>query len=308
MDNTINTIDSRLKLLSNSSLSLLHSCARKYQLKKLWPEYIREETVHTSYGKFFGAGIQYILSGDSFEDAIIKASTEWKLDLYDEEKEKTFWHCFNAIETFSIIRHQLDISDYEVVMFNNKPACELSFCIDLENGFYYRGYIDILMQHKLSGELLVVDAKTSNARYTNPAKYQNSAQAISYSIVIDAIFSNTSGFNVLYFEYLTGLNKFEHHLFYKDYLERATWIRDILIDCEIMNLYSRWDSWPKNGNACTNYGRTCEFIDNCMMETANLIGSNIITKDAIELDKEANKTYDINVTLSNIIESQLGRN
>ena len=62
-EQTIPVIDSRLKLLSNSSSGLLHSCPRKYQLTKQWKESIWDESVDTSYGKMFGEGIQRLLVG-----------------------------------------------------------------------------------------------------------------------------------------------------------------------------------------------------------------------------------------------------
>lgn len=304
-------IDSRLKNLSHSSLCLLHSCPRKYQLTKLWPEYTREETVDTSYGKMFGEGLQQIIAGADVETAMLLAISQWNLDIWEVKKEKSFWHCFQAIENFVSLLPESVLANYEVVIWKGKPACELSFRIALPNGFYYRGYIDVLLKHKFDDSLLVVDAKTSGANYASPAKYQNSAQAIGYSIVVDVIAPGTSSFNVMYYEYLTRLNKYVEHTFLKDYLERANWIRDIMLDIEVMKIYDNYESWPMHGESCGGYGNfSCNFLDNCTMQTASLVGSKLIETDAAELDKDKDgnfKKYDIEVTLDELIAAQLGR-
>lgn len=309
----IQPIDSRLKLLSNSSNSLLHGCPRKYQLQKLWPKYVREDSVHTVFGKMFGEGLQSILSGYSLEESLVRASSQWTLDLYESLKEKSFFSCWNAIQTFAFIYPQTPLKDYEVVIYNGKPACELSFCLALPDGFYYRGYMDIVLKHKYSDTYLVVDFKTSGAKYSNPAKYQNSPQALGYSIIMDKIAPGYQNFSVMYYEYLTYLNKFVDHDFVLDYLDRAMWIRDLLIDVELIKLYSQYAEWPKHGHHCTSYGGSCEFIQNCGMQTKHLIGTDIITQDALtyEKDKAADSgkelEYSIYLTLDELIQSQLER-
>jgi len=300
-------MDSRLKLLSHSSLCLLHTCPRKYQLQKLWPEYVKEESIHLSYGSMFGEGLQSLLAGYSLQESVLRASTHWNLDLFDFEKSKSFWHCIAALEKFEQIRADSALADYEVVMYNGKPACELGFCIQLPDGFYYRGYIDIVMQHKLDGSYLVVDAKTSGAKYSNPAKYQNSPQAIGYSTVMDVVAPDCNQFNVMYFEYLTELGKFVDHTFMVDYLSRANWIRDILLDVETMKMYDAYDEWKMHGESCTAYSRACQYIDCCTMKTANLVGNNTVTTEPFELDTSKGAKYDVYVTLEQLIESQMER-
>ena len=90
-------IDSRLKLLSNSSCGLLHMCPRKYQLTKQWRENVRDETVDTSYGKMFGEGIQRLLIGHSLKEAYLYAASQWSMELDDFKGKKSFWNCLEAI-------------------------------------------------------------------------------------------------------------------------------------------------------------------------------------------------------------------
>lgn len=251
----------------------------------------------------FHTGIQeYFVHGDK-ELALLRAATEWKYDLYEFDKEKSFFHCWAAIEKFIWMLPELALADYEVMYYNGKPCIELGFCIKLPNGFYYRGYIDLVLQHKIDGSILVVDLKTSGARYSNPAKYQNSSQNIAYSVVLDTIMPGLQSFNVMYFEYLTSIDKFIPHDFVIDNMERATFIRDLLMECDIMNFYDNNEDWPKHGESCSGYGGSCQFINNCTMPTSMLLGTHKIEDDPITIDKKA--PYDIMISLEDIINSQL---
>ena len=301
-----NQIDTRLKLFSHSSIGTLRSCPRKYQLSRLSLEYVKEESIHTYFGKMFGEGVQRILAGTSLEESLLIASTHWKCDLWDTEKEKSFWSCWQALELFDATRKELELNDYSVVMWNDKPAIELSFILELPHGFYYRGYIDILLRHNVTGALLVVDAKTSGRNFSDSAMYQNSEQALSYSVIIDTICPGSSSYQIMYFEYLTRLHKFVCHTFSKDFAERANWIRDLLTEIEIARLYSRYDSWPMHGNSCVSFGRKCGFLDTCTMATSSLIGEPIYT-DGKEHEASLGIKYDIEVTLQEVIDAQLSR-
>ncbi len=296
-------MDSRLKLISNSSVLSVHSCPRRYQLRKLWPEYLGDVSVDTVYGSMFHTGIQQFLSTGNLQEAMLIAATDWRLELYEFKKEKSFWHCWNAIEQFAFLYPESPLADYEILIYNGKPAMELGFCISLPDGFYYRGYIDLVMRHRYTGSILVVDLKTSGMNHSNPAKYQNSSQNIAYSVVLDTVAPGLQTFNVMYYEYLTYLNKFVAHDFVIDNLERATWIRDLLMECQIMQFYDNNAEWPKHGESCISYGRSCEFLDNCTMPTAALLGTYKEEADALSIDSKA--PYDIYITLEEIINSQI---
>lgn len=317
---TTPVIDSRLKLLSHSTITSLHTCPRKCQLTKIYPEAVREETVHTAFGKMFGEGIQALLSGASLQEAILRGLMQWTLDLDEEVPDKSVWLAISALEKFSYVAHLTGLADYEVAVFgpDNKLACELSFCIILPDGFYYRGYIDVVLRHKVTGTYLVVDVKTSGAQYSNSAKYINSAQNIGYSIVLDKITGALSQYDVMYYEFLTKSKKFIEHSFVVSSLQRAKWLRDLLIDLRTIKLYSEHDEWPMHGESCASFGSACQFIDVCTMSTHALMGgASYKTGDALQYDtkKDLYKVgalkkvkYDIVVTFEELLAAQLNRN
>jgi len=70
-----------------------------------------------------------------------------------------------------------------------------------------------------------------------------------------------------------------------------------------MQFYDNNAEWPKHGESCISYGRSCKFLDNCTMPTAALLGTHKEEADALSIDSKA--PYDIYITLEQIIDSQI---
>jgi hypothetical protein len=307
-------MDSRLKLLSHSTIQLIQSCPRKAQLTKLWPEYIREPSVDTAFGSMYGEGVQQILIGTPIAKAILLAALKWDVAIDDSKKDKSFWTCLQALLDFYNFSSDDLVSEYEVVLYNGKPTNELGFCIDLGNGYYYRGYMDLVLRHRVTGRIVVVDVKTTGMNYSDGSKYRHSDQGISYSVVLDFIAPGINSYDVIYAEYLTGVKRMEMHAFTIDCLERANWLRNLVLTTQIMELYNSYEDWPTHGgSSCSAYGRQCKMFDYCKMRTSSLITDKVII-DALEWeaanaklynpDREVN--YDIRVTLQQLIDNQMG--
>ena len=202
-------IDPRILNLSYSSLLTLHSCPRKFQLDKLQATSDRGETLFEtitfSYGHIVGEGIQLALEGRTESEIIWRMFQGWKPDLYAEniKQSKSFAHALYAVQKFKAMRDQGFLDGYELVYYNGKPACELSFIISLPNGFKFRGFVDAVLKHSITGEVVVLECKTSSATTLNSATFKNSSQAIGYSIVLDVIFPELSSYKVIYLVYST---------------------------------------------------------------------------------------------------------
>ena len=324
-------IDTRLKMLSNSSSMLLHTCPRKYQLIKLCGAE-REQSMHLSFGSAFGEGLQQLLSGATLQAAVISAVLQWDMDIFAEDfLDKTLWKCIAALESFHYRLHSpiaaileandnydLDeltpnlIGEYEVAYINGKPACEVGFAIELPNGFVYRGYVDIIMRHKATSKYLVVDIKSTISNSSNNAKFQNSPQALGYSIVLDAVAHGQSEFSVLYYEYMTTVKKYVSHYFTLGNLSRAKWLHNLVMDMKSVELYqANGDDYPSHGESCVSFQRTCPFIDTCGISIGSMLGEawQPDTRPWKELEAEtARKTgkhIDVYVTLDELIARQL---
>lgn len=299
------SIDYRIRQLSYSSLLTKHSCPRKYQLYKLrTTQKLAErekDTITFSYGHVVGEAIQLALAGKSREEIIWQMFLSWHAPLFaeDEKAKKAFWTAMIAAERFSVVRDTI-LADYELVYHDNKPACELSFCINFPDGFRYRGHVDAVLRNRTNDKILVLECKTTGSKAVNPAQFKNSAQAIGYSIVLDYLFADLSSYDVLYLVYQTQNQEYTPISFEKSYLQRALWIRELLLDIEEIKRYEEVGVYPMRGESCMSFMRECEYINSCTMSTEYLARQGT--------DKDFDTTeYQVKLTLADLLDTQLGK-
>lgn len=295
--------DPRYLRISYSSTLDLHACPRFFQLSRLKAERKIDHVsnITFAYGHAVGEGIQEYLIHKDLTKALWVMFHKWEVDLFDEneKQKKSFFEAVAALMQFDGLCQDGLLSDYEVVWFNGKPAAELSFRIHLPHTTY-RGFIDLVLRHVITGELLILELKTSSANYINHYQYKNSAQAIGYSVILDKIAPGTTGYSVLYLVQLTKLGRYEVFEFPKTYHQRALWLKDRLWDEGIiMNLvkfYGNYGIWPTHGESCTRFGRTCDFMDSCHLQTEHLMAP--LRENQLEEDT----VYDFEFTLEELLE------
>lgn len=309
-------MDDRLKLLSYSFQSLLHSCPRKYQLSRLRatedesdPLSKMNQNLTFAFGHIVGSGIQDVMLGLDEDKVIWNMFLAFHAELYDrnDKQAKSFWHAVQAVQRFIFMRSAGFLNDYELVYYQGKPAVELSFLINMPDGFKMRGSVDVILKHKVTGAIRVLECKTTSATQVNPNTYRNSSQAIGYSIVLDVIFPQLGNYEVLYLVYSTKTYDYELIPFSKSHTQKAMWIQELLLDVEIIKLYDKVDVWPMNGNSCLEWFRECEYLQTCTLATKHL------TNEQTEADKgETNSTYTgeytITLSLVDLISGQLDNN
>lgn len=303
--------DPRILNLSYSSLLTLHSCPRKFQLQKLGSvketSESQDSSITFSYGHCVGEGIQLALENKSMDEIYWRLFLQWKPELFADnpKQNKSFATAIFAVQKFIAMRNEGYLDGYELVTYKDKPACELSFIIHLPGGYKYRGFVDAVLQHSITGKVVVLECKTSSATTLNPATYKNSAQAIGYSIVLDAIFPTLSSYEVIYLVYSTKEYSYEQLVFSKSYAQRARWIKELVLDVELIGSYESNDLYPMHGESCFSYFRECEYMNLCHMSTDRLALE--LTQDALDTINKVNSEYQIHITLSDLIQSQLSK-
>lgn len=318
MDDIIPVMDTRLKQLSYSSNLLLHSCPRKFQLYKLGTARAgvdEKSQVTFSLGHVVGAGLQDVLQHKDLDTIYWNAFLTWEADLMAEDTKmrKSFWEAMLAIERFQYIRESTLLDDYELVYYtpaNSEddvavPAVELSFIIHLPNGFKYRGFVDAVLRHKVTGAIKILEVKTTGSASINPATFKNSAQAIGYSIVLDVLFPSLSSYEVLYLVYMTKSREYFPLPFKKSYLQRALWIQELLLDCETIKLYENAGVYPMHGESCFNYYRECDYLNTCTLSTSLLTTPLSQEQEAKILEDHA--AFHISLSVEDLIEAQLAK-
>jgi hypothetical protein len=233
---------------------------------------------------------------------IFQAFLGWHTDLAaeDEKLKKSFYLAVIALQRFVSMRDEGFLDEYELVYHNGKPACELSFCVTFPDDFRLRGFVDAVLKHKHTGAVIVLECKTTGSATVNPATYKNSSQAIGYSVVLDVLFPDLSSYDVLYLVYQTKSQEYTCIPFTKSYMQRALWIRELLLDIETIKLYEEAEIYPQRGESCFSFFRECEYMQSCSLST------DFLTKPCTE--KEIDSTeYQINLTLEDLITAQLAK-
>lgn len=303
----LSEIDIRLKRLSYSSSLTLHTCPRKYQLYKLGVEIVEDDNVTLAFGHAVGTGIQSTIQGKPHEQVVMDMFLAWDADLMLEntKDKKSFWNAVFAIERFNAIKNLTLLKDYELAYFEHngelKPAVELSFRVNLPDGFSYIGFVDLVLRHKVTGEFMVLELKTTKFREIDEAIYKNSAQALGYSVILDHLAPHASDYKVMYLVYKSTSREIEPFFFNKSFTQRALWLRQLLLDVELIRTYDEISIFPMYGESCFNYFRRCEYYGICHMETSRLVQP--ISKK--QLDSLTGAVYIVDVSVDEVIEALL---
>lgn len=293
---------------SHSSSVLKHKCPRKFELYKLGllPKTDDDGDEHLEFGSIVGIGTQeYFVSG-SVKNSYMAMLLAQKKSIEDdtgERSKKTFWYALNALDKFTTFRNT-ELSRYKVATFDGKPASELGFIIDCGNGFEFRGLLDLLLVDTYLSELIPYEGKTTKFHTVHEAVFKNSGQALGYSLVTDAVAASLgldtkSSFNVIYSIYKSSKMEWEQQKFPKSHAQRASWIKNILIDNQQIADFAKMNYFPMHGENCYDFFKPCPVFGVCELPNEALLGG----KEAeVIVDREGKYTFKF--SLEEIIKAQ----
>lgn len=292
--------------LSYSGLLKLDSCPRQFYLDKCNPmnettDY--DQSVTFAFGHSVGFGIQEYLKTGNLNLTVWEMFKAWEVDLLaeDTKRKKSFWEAIFAVQKFAHLHEEL-YGDYELAYFNGKPAVELSFRITIQDPlglfppYYYRGFVDVVLRHKITGKLKVLELKTTAAKSVDAAMYKNSFQGIGYSVVLDQLEPELANYIVDYLVYNT--NNYEYLLlpFPKSLKERAEWLTTLHSQAETLSIFRRNGVFPKRGQSCYDYYRQCHRYSDCGLPLLQPLE-----------ETEDETIYDVEVTFEQLVETQLAK-
>lgn len=305
--------------LSYSTILTAHSCPRRFLLEKAGAALAAEDDDNPDFlfGHAVAAGVQSYIAFGSEEQALLDCFLAWKGNLLTvkEKSKKSIWFALQATRAFIAMKEEL-IGDWQVAVLPAtadgkpaRPAVELAFCLDLENGYQYLGHIDlVLMRTDKDGkiQLMVLELKTTSFTTVHEAIYKNSAQALGYSVMLEtlaaAIGADSVNYSVLYLVYKTGAMQFETFPFLKSKTQRVTWIHQILMDCQLIQFYRDSNYYPMHGESCYSFFRACEFFGTCdlqMLQKRAIAGLIIADTNAKDISG-----IDFYLSLKDILETQ----
>jgi len=262
--------------LSYSSLELFNTCERKFQLEKLLENPAqKEESEHFSFGKAYGAGIATYLATGNKDHAIYQCWLNYfPLVENSDKSKKTRWMAVHAL-ICSFRAMDTLLRDYEVAEFNNAPAVELSFKLNINESKYFVGHIDVVLRHRITGKYYILEVKTTGLQLLDlKPLYQNSGQALGYSIALDNIVGQElNEYGVLYFVAQLPASNAQDNLvkihilpFHKTIVDRLGWFVTLGTDVQRLETLETLNIFPKRGASCLKYNRPCNYFGHCQMQ------------------------------------------
>lgn len=322
--------------LSYSRLETLHSCPRKFEIENVLGYRKRSQSVTFAYGHMIGAGIQEILEHNNLELALFRASLEWDMPNIlipgtgsEVRAKKSFWYAIDALQKFhtevnanynNSVRSMLAEDDWEVAqLINDKGRAingvEVSFGIDLppaedcEDFYTYEGHIDLLMYSPSLHQFMILELKTTGLNNPDEASYSNKAQALSYSIALDAIANRwnernpdkpavSSSYKVVYLVLTTGNRQYNVFEFVKTAKSRAAWLLSLELDAYTVDTYrATEEQFPMWGD-CTAFFKRCSYYGECHLSNRNFI------PDDVDQESFADQDTDFTFSLEEVINVQ----
>jgi hypothetical protein len=285
-----NVITAARNVTSYSKLGNLHACPRKYKLLQLDAISAQERVPNIDFatGHAVGAGFQEYFATRDLDKALWQCFLSWNADLLTEpapRKKKCYPLAHLAVEQAAHFLDNSELEDYEIAILpSGRPAVEVSFAIDCENGFIHRGHIDLIARNKVTGKIAVLEVKTSGFKGINAALYYNSEQALGYSVVVDALFPGLGEFEVYYIIYSIPDEAWNILPITKPISAKAEFLSTLLLDHATISTYNKLNFFPKRGSACYAFARPCQYLMQCntipatvettlSMEELNAIGA-----------------------------------
>ena len=283
------------KGLSYSRQLTLHLCPRKYEILAKTKANMFEDCVTFAYGSCVGRGIQSILEGKSIDRVIWDAICAYDYDIFAEltaneidSKKSIFW-AIDGLQKLHLLLNSpaSPLADWEVacVLTHNsevKAAVELAFVVLGNDGYTYEGHIDLVLQHKKTKALAVLEIKTDGTQLIEPAKYENSNQALGYSMIVEQIANDQkipvpTTFQVFYFVYGTRKQQYEVFTFTKPMSVRHRWILGLASDFNYIEQCEVDYGYQMRGQSCFHFFKKCKALGRCTL-----------SNDSLSLDNAAN--------------------
>ena len=295
--------------LSHSALEEYLTCERKFELNRLLESHQGKRTnEHFAFGHAYEAGCTtYILTG-SQDKAVWDAylayhGMEDDVICIPETARKNEMVATNLVLA-SMYNLDTMMEEWEVATFQGKPAVQLSFRIDIDDLFYYVGYVDLVMRNRYSGKYMVKDFKTTGMNLlTLDPLYANSPQLIGYSIVIDSVVGKeNSDYDVGYFVGQLGSGngfqpKIHDLLFTKSLKDRLNFFITLGTDVERMRRQLDMGIFPQRLAGCLHYNKPCFHFGGCGLHSL----------DRRKTQEEDTTEYQFTFKLEDLIQDHLER-
>lgn len=262
----------------STSLGLLKTCARKYQLSMVLNWQPKERSYHLVFGILYHSAIECYLkaraTGTEYEAAVRLAIKQTMIDSFGykpgmkkgvPDNAKTREHLIRTLVWY--FEHYKDHPAKTVVLSNGRPAVELSFRFDIGSDLMLSGHLDHIVQ--FGDGNYVEDHKTTASTVTGASArnffkgFNPDNQMTLYSTAAMIAFNTpVKGVIIDAAQIAVGFSAFGRDLTHRSEAQIREFLHGVVAYRQQAETYTRFGFWPMNETACGNYGG-CQFRDIC---------------------------------------------
>lgn len=274
----------------STTLKIGQECLRKYYLSFLERWEPRLTSPHLLFGGWYASALEqyykHVALGMSSEDALIEVVWQALKDTWEYARDAEGniklnsagakigapWMSTHNLKTReNLIRTIVwyidefgpDDTFKTVIKSDGKPAVELSFKLEIDNGNLLCGHIDRLVEY--GDQYYVTDQKTTGS--TISANFFNGfkpdTQMSLYAFAGKAIYDMpVKGVVIDGAQIAVGFSRFMRGFTFRTDSELDEWYEGILADISHIQQATAENNFPMNPNACGNYGG-CQFRGIC---------------------------------------------
>jgi len=262
----------------STSLGLIKTCARKYQLSMILNWQPKQRSHHLTFGIAYHSALEtydkYMVEQEAAEDQLeaheegVRRAIQTALLQTigyappEEDNRKTRYNLLRAIVWY-LEQYGLNDNCKTVKLANGKAAVELSFRFSLTNDIVLCGHLDKIIE--FGGNKFVLDRKTAGSTigYYYYQKYSPDNQMSIYTLASQVVFdTHVKGVIIDAAQIAVGFSAFGRHLTHRNQAQLEEFVRGIESYRDLAAHYTRTGFWPMNETACGNFGG-CQFRRVC---------------------------------------------
>lgn len=269
----------------STSIKIAEECLYKYKLKMLdgWTPHRR--SVHLDFGGWYATALEsyhrYIAEGMEENEALIEVVGEALIESWEYELDEAGdpipgtgqpWQSdHNAKTRENLIRTIIwyvdqfgeDDACKTMILSNGKPAVELSFRLEIDNGLMLAGHMDRVVHYQ--DRPYVQDQKTTGTTIT-PRYFEQwnpDVQMSLYTWAGKAIFGiPVKGVIIDAAQIAVGFSRFERGFTFRDEAQLNEWYDNAMFHIETARAATKEQHFPMNTSSCNNFGG-CQFRNIC---------------------------------------------
>lgn len=276
-------------VLSHSSLSSFHSCARKLEFRQFYgTPHEREDNYAGDVGNAIHRGFGTWLATEDETEALFEFACHFPYELEflkAGQSTRSFEAAFGTCEALinSSFLRQFKVIQIETLNHGKRFGIEVPFALQITGSpmpipVWFVGYVDCVLYSEHKDQFIVTDLKTTRQWSDDPsAKFQFDQQTIPYGIVLEHMLGRTiEEMTVAYLYTYIDVTEMKVKLleFKRTMDDLLDWKRGLFETVDRIAAFYKnsWSPRASNGDTCVSFNRPCQFHEICCYRRPDVLG------------------------------------